>query len=367
MRASAFRTAITRMRRRAVPRIAALFLASLALVAIFADVFASDLPLVCVLHGKLHVLPAVTHARELAGMSCADVRREGGHSIEPLVCHGPVRTSEYDRLKPPMPGHPLGTDSEGRDALARLAHGARTELSFAVATALVFVLFGGLAGALAGFFGGTLDALVTRLIETLASFPTLILVLGVQAIVPRPSAWTLFLALVVTRWSDVARLVRAEVVRVKRQDFVLAARSLGASPLRVLVHHVLPHATAPVLVAFSFGVAQVVLTEAALTFLRVGYDPTMPSWGEMLSEVRTSPGAYWLLAPPLCLLFGAVASFNLVGEAFRDALDPRLRELVQHDGGAARPSAERMSQLPPPSAFFDAKSGAESVRSPKNP
>jgi peptide/nickel transport system permease protein len=311
----------------------AIVMASFAMVAIFADLLASDLPIACHFHQTTYVLPNLTHPPALAAYDCARVEDElgeGDWALFPVVPFGPTQTSARGRIEallPPFrPNHPLGTDDRGRDVFARLVHGARTSLTVSLTAVVAFIGIGATLGALAGFYGRIVDSIVSRLVETLTAFPTLVLVLVVQALVPHPSMGTMLLAVGLTRWTEVARLVRAEVLLVTSQDYALAARALGARPLRVLSRHVLPNAIAPVLVAATFGVASVVLIEASLTFLRVGLPPPTPSWGEMLSEARDHTVAWWLLVLPGCLVFATVVALNLVGEALRDALDPRQQQ-----------------------------------------
>jgi peptide/nickel transport system permease protein len=309
------------------------------MVAVFADVLASDLPIACRFHGHLFLFPAATHPALLATYDAARFdaeRAPGDWAIQPLVRFGPEQTStrgEVAAMHPPrlFTEHPLGTDAYGRDVFARLVHGARTSLGAALFAALGFVAVGAFLGAFGGFFGGLLDGIVARLIEALSAFPTLVLVLIVQALVAHPSLWTLLAAIGLTRWPEVARLVRAEVLLVSSQDYVLAARALGAGPWRILRRHVVPNAVAPILVAATFGLASVVLVEASLDFLRVGLPPGSPSWGETLSETREHLGAWWLLVFPGMAVFVTVMALNLVGEALRDALDPRLRATVGPD------------------------------------
>lgn len=343
---------VTNLQRNRAARLGAIALACLAMVAVFADLLASDLPIACRYRGHVYLFPAITYPAALASYDRATRdadRRPGDWFVEPLVEYGPERTVSHDAvpaLRPPslLDGHPLGTDAFGRDLFARLVHGARTSLGAALFAALGFVAIGTVLGALGGFFGGFLDGLIARVTETLTAFPTLVLVLVVQALVSRPSLWTLLLAIGLTRWPEVARLVRAEVMLVSSQDYVFAARALGAGPWRILRRHVFPNAVAPILVAGTFGVASVVLVEASLDFLRVGAPPGAVSWGETLSETREHLGAWWLLVFPGVAVFVTVVALNLVGEALRDALDPRLHAAV---GGAAESGPASSSRSGP--------------------
>jgi len=319
------------MKRDRLARAATMVLAVTLLIALAADFLASDLPVLCRVSGQLYVLPNVTHPAGLAGYDCTRISASegpGDWSVRPLVHFGPYEGTAEDgapAAAPPLSvaGHPLGTDEHGRDVFARLVHGARTSLGIGLIAVLGFVAIGVTLGGLAGFYGGVTDALIGRVVETLTPFPTLILVLVVQALVPHPSIVSMLVAIGLTRWTEVARIVRAEVLLITSQDYVMAARALGVRPFRVLVRHVAPNAAAPVLVTAAFGVAQVVLIESSLQFLRVGFSASA-SWGEMLSEARGLPGAYWLLLFPGLAIFLVVMALHAIGEALRDALDPRL-------------------------------------------
>ena len=302
----------------------------LVLVAIFADMLASDLPIACKLHGRVWLFPNITQPAELVAMGGDAVGAEVEWRLSPPVSHGPGAGPGSGTAAPllrpgEVSGHPFGTDREGRDVFARVVHGTRTYLVFALAAVLMSLVFGGILGALAGLFGGAIDALVGRAIETVSAFPPLVLVLGIQAAVPRATVATLFLAIALTRWPEVARLVRAEVMQVATRDYVMAARALGASPLRVLRRHVAPNVRSQLVVLGAIGVPAVILIEASLDFLRVGATAGAISWGETMSEFRDAPGAWWLLAFPGAFLFATIVALNLVGEARRDAMDPRAR------------------------------------------
>jgi len=311
-----------RSRLGAVGTLAAL---TLVLSAIFAEMLASDLPIACKLNGRTWLFPNVVQPAELTSMDRGALARESEWSIGALVPHGP-RTEDKARVAArPGAGHPFGTDREGRDVFARVVHGTRSYLVFALGAVLASLALGGLLGALAGLFGGASDALVGRAIETVSAFPPLVLVLGIQAAVPRATLATLFLAIALTRWPEVARLVRAEVMQVATRDYVLAARALGASPFRVLRRHIAPNVRGQLIVLGAIGVPAVVLIEASLDFLRVGVPTGAASWGETMSEFRDAPHAWWLLLFPGLFTFVTVVAMNLVGEARREATDPRAR------------------------------------------
>ncbi len=304
--------------------------AMLVLCAIFSDVLASDLPIACRVHGQLWLFPNITQPAELVAMGGDAVAAEAEWSIMPIVAHGPGSGPGSGSAAPllapgTVKGHPFGTDRDGRDVFARVIHGTRTYLVFALGAVIASLLFGGFTGAIAGLFGGTTDALVGRAIETVSAFPPLVLVLGIQAAVPRATVATLFLAIALTRWPEVARLVRAEVMQVATRDYVMAARALGASPLRVLRRHIAPNVRHQLVVLGAVGVPAVILIEASLDFLRIGGTSQTASWGETMSEFRDAPGAWWLLAFPGFFLFMTVVAMTLVGEARRESLDPRAR------------------------------------------
>jgi len=323
-----------RFRRRFLHRLGlGLVLAHFA-VAALADVLASDLPLALRLGGRTFVLPNLVEPPELRSLDIPALRarlrpEEGDWMLEPPVPYGPYRT---DLALPQLPDgpsarHRLGTDETGRDVLARLVHGTRVSLAVGLVAVALYVLIGVALGALAGYFGGAVDLVVSRCVEVMLTFPTLFLVLALMALIPQPTLAHLVLVLGLTRWPDVARLTRGEVLRVKELEFVTAARALGASPLRVLLRHVVPHCLAPVLVASAFGVAGAVLLESAPSCLGFGAPPPTASWGEILMQAHryvTSPGAWWLALFPGAAIFLTVAAYNLVGEGLQEALDPRL-------------------------------------------
>jgi peptide/nickel transport system permease protein len=245
-----------------------------------------------------------------------------------VVVPAPVRFSPKsiemaDRLLPPDGKHLLGTDDLGRDILARMIHGARVSLAVGFVATAIALIIGSLLGALAGYYGGAADWIVSRAIEVVLCFPFLFLVLGIVALF-KPSLWTLMIALGLTSWTSEARFVRGELLRIRDLEFAQAARASGARDARIIFRHLLPNALAPVLVSASFGVAVAILTESALSFLGLGVPLPTASWGSMLSQAHEHiEYAWWLILFPGLAIFTTVASFNVIGERFREALDPR--------------------------------------------
>jgi peptide/nickel transport system permease protein len=312
-------------------RVGVALVAPLLLVAVAADLLASDLPLAVRVDGQSFLLPALTRPHALRGQDNASLQRRAredpdGFVLLPPVPFGPHRTQVEAALSPPSAAHPLGTDELGRDVLARMIHGARASLQVGLGAVLLYVLIGVLLGAAAGFYGGRVDMVVSRVTEVLMSFPTFFLVLGVLGVVRTSSLWPVVVVIGLTRWTDVSRLVRGEVLRLRELDFVTASRALGASDLRLLRSHLLPNALGPVLVAATFGIPAAILLESGLSFLGFGVPPPAASWGELLTQAHryvSYPGAWWLTVFPGLAIFFAVAGFNLLGEGLRDALDPR--------------------------------------------
>jgi peptide/nickel transport system permease protein len=189
---------------------------------------------------------------------------------------------------------------------------------------MFYVLVGLMLGVLGGYYGGRVDSVVCRLIEIGLTFPTFFLILIIMALVERRSVLTIIVVMGLTRWTDVARLARAEVLRLRELDFVMAARASGAGPLRIMLRHLVPNAMGPVLVNATFGVAGAILAESALSFLGFGTPPPTASWGEILSQAYEFQNRWWLTLCPGLLLFVTITSLNLLGEALRDAIDPRM-------------------------------------------
>jgi len=241
----------------------------------------------------------------------------------PLIARDPNNVDLASRLLPPDHAHRLGTDDLGRDVLSRVIHGARVSLTVGFTATAIALLIGSFLGALAGYYGGTVDWIVSRLIEVVLCFPFLLLVLAIVALF-RPSFITIMIALGLTSWTTEARFIRGEFLRIREMEFAQAARASGARDSRIIFRHLLPNALAPVLVSTSFGVAAAILTESALSFLGMGVPPPTASWGNMLySAEQYLEYAWWLALFPGAAIFVTVAAFNIVGDRIRDAFDPR--------------------------------------------
>ena len=240
-----------------------------------------------------------------------------------LSTKSPDATDLAARLQPPGPGHLFGTDNLGRDVLARMIHGSRVSLVVGYSATLLSLLIGSMLGALAGYYGGVADWIVSRLIEVVLCFPFLFLVLGIVALF-KPSLYTILIALALTSWTTEARFVRAEFLRIRELDYAQAARASGAGDSRIIFRHLLPNALAPVTVSASFGVASAILTESALSFLGFGVALPTASWGSILSVAHDYiEYAWWLVVFPGVAIFLTVAAFNLIGDRMRDVMDPK--------------------------------------------
>jgi peptide/nickel transport system permease protein len=228
-------------------------------------------------------------------------------------------------LMPPSGSHPFGTDPLGRDVFSRMIWGAGISLKVGFVATGIAILIGTILGALSGYYGRWVDAIIMRFVDIMLCFPTFFLILAVIAILD-PSIWNIMIVIGLTGWMGVTRLVRADFIALKERDFVQAARGIGAGDFRIIFLHILPNAMASVLVTATLGVAGAILTESALSFLGIGVQPPTPSWGNILTAGKDNIDiAWWLsLYPGLAILI-TVLGYNLLGEGIRDALDPRLR------------------------------------------
>jgi ABC-type dipeptide/oligopeptide/nickel transport system permease subunit len=250
-----------------------------------------------------------------------------------LARHDPNAIDLVHQLQRPSWAYWMGTDFQGRDVWARLLYGARVSLAVGIISQMIALAIGLLLGLLAGFYGRWVDETVMRLADITLAFPTLLLLIAMAAAL-QPSLTTVFVTIGVVGWAGMARLIRGQVLVTRQLEFVQAARALGARDVRIIARHLLPNVIAPVVIAATLGVAGAIMAEAALSFLGLGVQPPTPSWGSMiadgrdLSQLRTAP---WTSVFPGLAIGAAVLGFNLLGDALRDALDPR-----HLDGEAAR-------------------------------
>jgi len=307
----------------------------LLLVAVCAPLLANGYPILVSYSGHWH-WPLFTGADHVGPHEWKDLKKgaphgfqwningQGDYALWPIVPYSPTEYNLLESLAPPSAKHWFGTDDRGRDVLSRMIHGARVSLSVGFVAVGIAVMIGITLGALAGYFGGWMDHLISRAIEVLLTIPTFFLIIAIIAFLP-PSIYNIMAVIGLTGWTGVARFVRAEFLKLKRLDFVMASRALGASHGRIIFLHMLPNAMAPVLVSAVFGIAGAILTESSLSFLGFGVPPPTPSWGDILSQSRDYiEFAWWLTTFPGLAIFMSITAYNLVGEALRDAMDPKL-------------------------------------------
>jgi peptide/nickel transport system permease protein len=223
----------------------------------------------------------------------------------------------------PSGKHWFGTDDLGRDIFSRAVYGARISLTVGLVAVTISVLIGTLLGALSGYFGGPIDSIIMRLVDVMLAFPSIFLVLAIQAMLT-PNIYNVMLVIGLTSWMGVARLVRGEFLRIRELQYVEAARAIGCSHLRIILRHILPNAQAPIIVAATMGMAGAILTESALSFLGMGVQPPMPSWGNMLMDAQAYLfDAPWMAIIPGVLILLTVLSLYFVGEGLRERFSPK--------------------------------------------
>jgi oligopeptide transport system permease protein len=221
---------------------------------------------------------------------------------------------------------PLGTDLVGRDMLSRMIYGARVSITVALVAQFVIVCIAVPLGALAGYRSGWVDLAIMRVVDVFYAIPPLLLAILIMSVLGR-GIENLFLALIVTSWLTITRLTRAQMLSLREKEYVKAARVAGAGPLRIVLRHMLPNALTPIVVAITFGIPQLIFAEAALSFIGIGVNPPMPSWGQMVGEhqqyLRSS---WWLAVFPSAAIAATMLSFTFLGDGIRDALDPRMND-----------------------------------------
>lgn len=339
-----------RYRRRPMAMIALGYVLLLCLIALFAPAIAGTKPLVCKYKGELY-FPAMGYF--VRSWEAPIFRHDGvidnyptalkandpeSWAIWPLVYQDPYRRVR-DGEWPGRPGNPFGSSAkpsslnwfgandQGFDVFAQMVHGTQIALSVGFVSMGIATVIGLVLGAAAGYFGGWIDMIVSRLVEVVLCIPTLVLILAVIAILEHVTTWHLMAVIGITRWPTISRLARAEFLKLKQVDFVTAARALGAGQIRIMVLHILRNSLAPILVPITFGIASAILLEAGLSYLGFGAAPPNPSWGTLLNAGRKNiQEMWWLIVYPGTAIFLTVLAYNVIGEGIQEVTDPRLRK-----------------------------------------
>ena len=248
-----------------------------------------------------------------------------------IAPHDPTAGSLGDRLKPPFwqekgsKNNLLGTDLLGRDILSRMIYGARTSLTISVITILLSGIIGAFLGIVSGYLGGWVDAFIMRIVDVAFSFPAILLAL-LLAVVFGPSFLNIILIISFTLWAQYARMSRAETLRLKEMDFIALAQIAGCSKLNIMIRHLFPNAANPLIILATLQVGVVIILESSLSFLGVGIPPPTPAWGAMVAEGRSYVvSAWWISLIPGVAILLTVLSFNLLGDALTEYLDPSQR------------------------------------------
>lgn len=251
--------------------------------------------------------------------------------LAPII--SPFDPNGIDRkhiLEPPSINHPLGTDDLGRDLLSRMIYGSQISLAVGFVAVGIATVIGMILGALSGYYGGWTERIIMRFIDIMLAIPTFFLILAVIAFIGQ-SIWNIMIVIGLTSWMGVARLVRAEFLSLTEREYVLAAKALGASDIRIIFRHIMLNSMAPVLVSAVLGIAGAVLVESALSFLGIGVQPPTPSWGNILTLGKDNiQMAWWLSVFPGLAILITVLGYNLLGEGIRDSIDPRLWDTERH-------------------------------------
>ena len=242
-----------------------------------------------------------------------------------IAPYDPLRTDTFSRLRPPSTDHLFGTDQLGRDIFSRIIHGSRISLRIAILAAAVALSIGAPMGIVSGFFRGRVDDLLMRLTDMFISFPSLILAMAIAAAL-KPTLENVVLAISLSAWPAYARLARSMTLGIREENYIEAARAIGAGNGRLLFRHILPGVVSPVTIQVSLDMGGILLTAAGLGFIGFGAQPPTPEWGLMISEGRNYiPAQWWVSTFPGLAISMVVLGFNLLGDGIRDALDPRLR------------------------------------------
>jgi peptide/nickel transport system permease protein len=319
----------------------------LGVIALLAPAIVGTRPIVCKYKGKIYFPclayfnsswePSIFHKDRFRKVYPQNLKKKDPESwaVWPLVYQDPARSIKEDE----WPGQPengvsqkpnrfnlMGTTDAGWDVFAMMVHGTKIALLVGFVTTGIAATIGITLGAIAGYFGGWTDIIISRFTEVVISIPTLVIIIALLSFVKEPSIWLTMSVLGLTSWTTICRLTRAEFLRLRAMDYVAAAKALGAGQTRIMFRHILPNAMAPILVPISFGIASAILLEAALSILGLGSPPSTPSWGNLLNQGKGTFDKWWLVSFPGFAIFLTVMAYNLIGEGLQEATDPRLRE-----------------------------------------
>lgn len=297
------------------------FVVLLSLVALFAPYIANNQPYLYVSEAGEIYFPAFHESPQLRALDFKTIKKQKGVTVwMPPIAFSPNEYNLTESLSDPSSKHWLGTDAQGRDVLSRMLYGTRVSLLVGIVAVSLYSLIGVLLGAMAGFFGGKVDFVISRFIEIVICFPTFFLILTILSVMPSNKYGLINIMVVIglTSWTGIARLTRAEFFRLKKLPFVTAAKSLGFSKTRLMFRHMLPNALSSVLVLMTFGMGSAILIESSLSFLGIGVAPSTPSWGSLLSEAREYMDfAWWLSLFPGLAIFMTIVSFHILGERLK--------------------------------------------------
>jgi peptide/nickel transport system permease protein len=338
-----------RYRKRKLAVLALVFVVGLTALAATAPMIAGTRPIITRYKGEIY-FPFVWYYNRTWENPIFNKDRFRGRFVENLKANDPdswavwplVYQDPYRRIRSEgeWPGHPenpidgppsrynwFGTNQQGFDVFASMIHGAQTAVTVGFVSMGIAAAIGITLGALAGYFGWWIDVLLSRLIEVVMCVPSLVLILALVALLDRVTNFHLMVIVGCTGWTGIARLTRAEFLKLKQMEFVSAARAMGAGAGRIMFTHILRNSLAPVLVPITFGIADAILIESGLSYLGFGASPPNPSWGTLLSAGRGSiETTWWLILFPGAAIFLTVLAYNLIGEGLQEATDPRLRQ-----------------------------------------
>lgn len=320
------------------------FIVTMILVSYFAPLIANNKPIFCVFEGKTRfsafrdlfpfnrfLKPDDISLKLQANPYFIEDAKKDGRIRKCILSpcpYSPFETNIDDISTPPdfKKKHFFGCDDNGRDIFARLVYGSKNSLLIGFVAVFIAGFLGIIIGGIGGFFGGVVDQIfISRLIEVMLSFPTFFLVITIAAVMEAKylNVWTLMIIIGLTSWTGIARYTRGEFMKLKKAEFVSAAEVMGASARFIIFRHLVPNSVAPIIVALTFGVGSAILAESGLSFLGVGVQPPEPSWGNVLSLIQKSWNSWWIGVFPGIMIFLSVLSYNLLGDALRDVLDPK--------------------------------------------